>query len=100
MNEQTIQAIWQITLIVASIVGAAIWLRSQLVKQRTQELEDLVETRGLKINDLEEEMICLREDMQEMRGEMRFLRELKTTEIAEATAKQVVSDLLPFLKKA
>jgi phage shock protein A len=93
-----LQNLWQISVIVAAIAGAAVWLRSQLAKQRTQELVGLVDTRGKTISDLRKEVSEVQAEMAEMRGEMKFLRELKTTEIAEATAAKVVEDLLPFLR--
>lgn len=89
---------WQIVLIVAAIAGAAVWLRSQLQKQRTAELEKLAETRGERNKDLEAEIEELRQEMAELRGEMKFLRDLKTEEIAAATAQAVVGELLPFLR--
>lgn len=97
---EVLTATWQLLGVFVAIAAAAVWLRSTLAKQRTTELEHLVETRGLKIDDLQEEIDVLRQEMAEMRGEMSALHQLKTDEIARRTAEAVVGELLPFLKGA
>lgn len=90
--------IWEAALVIATVIGAAVWLRSSLVKQGHAELLELAETRGERIEDLQAEIDELRKEMHEMRGEMKFLHEMKTKEIASAAAREVVIQLRPFLE--
>lgn len=93
-----IQNLWQIVVIIGGIAGGAVWLRSQLTKQRSVELEKLAETRGERNRDLEQEIQGLRQEIAELRGELQFMKEMKHNQIAEATAAKVVEELLPFLR--
>ena len=98
---ETLNAVWVSILIlggVITIIVAAVWLRSELVKQRQRELEGLVDTRGERITDLEKEIDALKVQMHEVRGEVNFLMNLKTGEIAAATAEAVLGEILPLLQ--
>jgi len=72
------------------VFGAAVYLKSETQRSNNQELKDLVDTRGEKIDDLRIEMKEMRREMDEMRGQMKLLQSLKAEEIA-----QRVVELLP-----
>lgn len=79
----------QIAAFVVTVGAAAIWLKSALVKQRHQELEELADTRGKRIEDLETKLGELRSEMEGLKGQMALLREFKAEEIAEAVASKL-----------
>ncbi len=84
---------WEILLIVASIVGGGVWLRSDIAKKRHVELEQLVATRGDTIEDLRDEITDMRREMDEMKGEMKALRNFKAEEIADKVVERLESYL-------
>jgi TolA-binding protein len=67
--------------VAVAVVAAAIWLKSALVKQRHEELEQLAETRGNRIEDLKEEVDKLRTEVANLSGQIQAIQGLKTTEI-------------------
>ncbi len=79
---------------VGVIAAAAVYIKSQVVKQTQGELEVLVDTRGERVKDLETEVKDLRRELDELRGEVKALQGLKATEIAD----EVVSRLSDILK--
>lgn len=71
------------------VAGAAIWLKSTLAKQRHEELEELADTRGHRIQDLEKQVINLQEKVTHLEGRFQALQDLKV----EAIANHVVEKL-------
>jgi TolA-binding protein len=69
---------------VVGLVAASVYIKSALVKQRHEELENLAETRGERVGDLEAKVQELRDEVSELRGEIRAVYQLKAEEIAEA----------------
>jgi 50S ribosomal subunit-associated GTPase HflX len=67
-----------------AVAAAAVWLKSSLVKQRHEELENLAETRGHRVADLEHRVQELHDQVAELRGEVRAIQDLKAEEIADA----------------
>jgi hypothetical protein len=94
MNGEAIQLALEVFTFICVVILGAVWLRSQLAKQRVVELAELAETRGDRIQDLEAKVKQLTTEMHEMRGQMKLLVDLKTEEIIEG----VVVRLIPFLQ--
>ncbi len=90
---ETLTSAVGLAVIAASVIAGAIWLRSSIVKQSHKELEQLVETRGNRIDDLEGKVGELQTEVAMLRGELVAILELKHTEIADAVHKK----LLPHL---
>jgi TolA-binding protein len=65
----------------AVVFAGVVYLRSALVKQRHEELEQLAETRGNRIEDLKEEVDKLRTEVANLSGQIQAIQGLKTTEI-------------------
>ena len=70
-------------LFVGSIAAAAVWLRSTLVKQRHEELELLVETRGNRIKDQDDRISELELRVANLAGQVETIQRLKAIEIAD-----------------
>lgn len=81
-----------IAVVLGSVAAGAVWLRTSIVKQNHKELEQLVETRGNRIDDLESKVTELRNEVAMLRGELVAILEIKHTEIADA----VHEKLLPY----
>lgn len=75
------------------MVLAAVWLRSELVKQRHKELEELVETRGNRISDLKAQIDRQGREIKALQSKVETLEELFTTDIAERVAAKVEAHL-------
>lgn len=75
------------------VAAAAVWLKSALVKQRHQELEELANTRGERVEDLEARLAELKIEVEQLKGQMNAIQALKATEIAT----EVVTQLSPIL---
>lgn len=73
---------------------AAVWLRSALVKQRHEELENLAETRGERVTDLEARVTELQQKVAELQGQMTAMQSLKASEIADAVVEKLKQNSL------
>jgi phage shock protein A len=89
MEEFSFSLMVQIITFMVSVAAAAIWLRSALVKQRHEELEQLADTRGKRVEDLEDKVGELRGEMENLKGQMQALRDLKAMEIAREVVAQL-----------
>ncbi len=94
MSGDQLQLLITVVAVIGAIVLAAVYIKSQVVKQAQGELEILVDTRGERVKDLETEVKDLRREVDELRGEVKALQGLKATEIAD----EVVSRLSDILK--
>lgn len=65
------------------VLAAAVWLKSTIVKQRHEELEQLAETRGERIRDQDEKIARLEEAVAELRGQVQAMQALKASQIAD-----------------
>lgn len=75
----------------ASVVAlAAVWLRSSLVKQRHEELEELAQTRGERIEDLKARIEELETWKDRMEGKFEALESLKVEQIVDGVAAAVI----------
>lgn len=70
--------------------GAVFWLRSTFQKQRHEELAQLAETRGHRIQDQDDKIRRqddkirqLQDSVAELRGQMQAMQALKASEIAD-----------------
>lgn len=75
--------------VLVAVAAGAIWLRSTLVRQRHEELADLAKTRGDRIEDLEKEQQDMKNEVAELRGQVKVLRSLKSDEIADAVVRKL-----------
>lgn len=75
-------AVGSVSVLVTVILGA-VWVRSGLVKQRHEELEELAETRGHRIGDLEKQVAELRTEVAHLRGQVDALQALKVQTIVD-----------------
>jgi phage shock protein A len=89
MEEFSFSLMVQIITFMVSVAAAAIWLRSALVKQRHEELEQLADTRGKRVEDLENKVGELRGEVENLKGQMQALRDLKAVEIAREVVAQL-----------
>lgn len=80
--------------LLVAVVTGAVWLRSSLTKQRHEELEELAETRGQRIEDLQQRVAELEEWKQLMTGKFEALESLKVQQIVDG----VVSAILPLVE--
>lgn len=85
--------ILDVGLILVGIVAAAVWLKSALVKQRHEELSNLVDTRGETIQDQALRITELETRVAKLEAAYEALQGLKASEIAD----EVVSRLSPKL---
>jgi TolA-binding protein len=74
--------VWQVILVVAAVVGAAVYVTSTLVRQRHEELEKLAETRGNRIEDLEKKVDEQNRRIAALEGQMQAIQSIKAQEIA------------------
>lgn len=81
-------------LLLIAVIAGAVWLRSSLVKQRHEELEDLAETRGQRIEDLQQRVAELEEWKTLMTGKFEALESLKVQQIVDG----VVAAILPLVE--
>lgn len=88
-----IVALQQFVGFVVVVALAAIWLRSELVKQRHRELEELAETRGNRIEDLKAQVDRQGGQITALKAKVDTLEELFTTDIAERVAAKVMGHL-------
>ena len=65
------------------VAAAAVWLKSALVKQRHEELQALVDTRGQRIKDQDERIQALELKVEKLAGQIEAIQRLKAIEIAE-----------------
>ena len=80
-------------LLVGFALGIA-WLRSQLVRQRHEELEELADTRGQRVEDLEKRLAEQNERILHLEGQMAAMLALKTSEIVSG----VTEILIPIIQ--
>lgn len=72
------------SLVFAGIIAVAVvYLRSQVQRQAHREVEDLAETRGNRITDLQTEITEMKTVLDRMQGQIDGLYSLKTEEIIE-----------------
>lgn len=74
----------ELGLFVVAVVGAAVWLKSSLVKQRHEELENLAQTRGDRVADLETRVEELQREVSRLSAKYEVLEQLKAEDIAQA----------------
>lgn len=85
---------FQIATFLVMVGAAAVWLRSEITKQRSNEAMLLAETRGHRIDDLEEklklamaewekERAMMRAQVAELQGQISQLQKVKTDEIVD-----------------
>lgn len=83
-----------IVTILVGVIVAAIWLKSALVKQRHEELEQLAETRGQRIKDQDAKIEQLSAKVDRLEGQIIQLQALKVTEIVDAVVEGLETRLL------
>jgi phage shock protein A len=86
-------ALIQLAGFVVAVAGAAVWLKSALVKQRHEELEQLAETRGQLVSDLKAQVVRQGREIDELRAQVRVIRELLDSNIAEEVAAKVRDEI-------
>ncbi len=86
MDLHALTPLFQLGAVIVSFVLGLAWLKSSLVKQRHEELEDLAATRGERNKDLEADVEALRTEVAELRGQFQAMQALKADEIAERVA--------------
>lgn len=75
------QLLVEIGLILTGIIVAAVYIKSALVRQRHEELEDLAETRGQRVDDLKDKVADLSQRLATMEGKIEALEQLKVDQI-------------------
>ena len=93
MHQGDIRFVLELLGFLAVVVGGLVWLRSEISKQRCAETQELADTRGDRIHDLEEHQKRMEIEIAELRGQVEMLRQLKTSEIVSG----VVEGIIPFL---
>lgn len=78
--------------------GASVWLRSQLAKQNHEEVQELADTRGHRIEDLEKEVASLRREMQVQNAKWEAKFELLNGEFAQILAVKVAAEMASYNK--
>lgn len=73
---------WDIVAVLGAVILATVWLKSQLVKQRHQELEQLADTRGERIDDLEKRVEEQAAKVAALEAKIGALVDLKADDIA------------------
>lgn len=81
-------------LLLAAVAVAALWTRSNLVKQRHEELEQLANTRGERIEDLQARIMELEAWKERMEGKIEALELLKVDQIVVGVVAGVVPHLV------
>lgn len=92
---EIIGSVWAIVLIISAIIGGAAYLKSALVRQRNDELQQLAETRGETIKDLRAEVEDLRRDVAHLTGMVTALNGIKANEIADLVVAKLINDPIP-----
>lgn len=87
MSTTVIQFIFSSILFAGLVWAAAVYIRSALVKQRHSELEQLVDTRGERIKDLESQIVRLEHRLALIEGQMAAIQAIKAEEIATEVAR-------------
>lgn len=77
------------------VVGSVFYLTSRVRRESHKEVLTLAETRAEVIADLRAEIAVLRREVAELRGALETISDLKTDEIADATADRII----PFLDR-
>lgn len=77
------------------VVGSVFYLTSKVRRENHSEVLNLAETRAEVIADLRAEIAVLRREVAELRGALETISDLKTDEIADATADLII----PFLDR-
>jgi len=95
MGWNNISDVIPVVTFMVSVMAAAVWLRSALVKQRHSELAELAYTRAERIDDLEKELRQMETRLATLEGAYAGLQAMKATEIAE----EVIVRLAPHLSK-
>lgn len=75
-----------ISTIVAFLIGlgaAVVYIRSAIVKQAHTEWKNLADARGEVNDDLREQLVQVRREVDELRGQVTAMQALKVTEIAD-----------------
>ena len=84
----------------AGIVGAAvIYLTSQARKANQQETADLADTRGHKIQDLEDEIQEMREHIFRLDGQVELLLSQRFEELTDGIAEKVANKVIDVIKQ-
>lgn len=89
--------LWQLISILTAIVGGAVYIKSSLVRQRSDELSELAATRGDRILDLEAEVHRMQERIAKLEGAYEALEGLKVDKIADAVVARLVGEDLSGL---
>lgn len=83
----------------AGIVGAAvIYLTAQARKANHEETADLVVTRGIKIEDLEDEIQEMREHIFRLDGQVELLLSQRFDELTDGIADKVADKVIKVIK--
>lgn len=69
------------------VFAGAVYIRSALVKQRHSELEQLADTRGERIKDLEAQLLRVETRLAQLEGQMHAIQAIKAEEIAMEVAR-------------
>ena len=86
-------AIIQLIGFFVAVAAAAVWLRSALVKQRHEELEQLAETRGERIADLQAQVVRQGKEIKDLQAQVKHIQALMESNIADRIAEKVIEQL-------
>jgi len=98
MDIPSLNGILTVVGVVIVVISSAVWLRSNLVKQRHSELEQLSDTRGERIKDLAARLDDYDVKFLKMEGRLEYLEARDTRLIGEETADIIWERLRPFLE--
>lgn len=79
----TVAHLWQLLLIIAAGAGTIFYITGHYAKARHEELEELVSTRGNRIEDLEKKVDYQGQEIHELKGMVQAIQAMKATEIAD-----------------
>lgn len=83
----------------AAIVGAAvIYLTAQARRSNQQETAELADTRGYKIDDLEDEIQEMREHIFRLDGQIELLLSQRFSELTDGIAEKVADRVIEVIK--
>ena len=88
-----VNVILNIILFSGIIAAAAIYITSQTRKENHAETKELADTRGEKIDDLQDEIDKMKQRMLKQDGKIELLLSAKFNELAVNTATQVLIEL-------
>lgn len=91
---ELIDQVWGLLAILGTIVISAVWVRNRLAKQNYEEMQNLVDTRGKRVDDLEKANAAHEARIIGLEAKIEGILEIKEDRIAEG----VVEKLLPFLQ--